>query len=122
MSRFRLASAALAACLVAAGGIAVAQQPPPRGPVAPVVPRPIAPGEALMLDAGSSAVDSGVVVVQHYDGGQTFKFGEVDIEGRLKSPTLVYFLRRVRAEFAAGDLGHRSFLRELSQTRNGPSF
>jgi hypothetical protein len=40
--------------------------------------------------------------------------------GRLKSPQIVYFLRRVRAEFAAGDLGHRSFTKELSQTRHEP--
>ena len=41
----------------------------------------------------------------------------VDVEGRLKSPQIVYFLRRVRAEFAAGQLGHRSFLGELRDTR-----
>jgi hypothetical protein len=51
-----------------------------------------------------------------------FRFGEIEIEGRLKSPQLVYFLRRVRAEFAAGDLGHRTFMRELSDTRTDPSF
>lgn len=52
------------------------------------------------------------------DGGvKTYKFGPVEVEGRLKSPQVVYFLRRVRAEFAAGALGHRSFLRELSDTR-----
>jgi hypothetical protein len=57
------------------------------------------------------------------DGGaRVFRFGEVEIEGRLRSPQLVYFLRRVRAEFAAGDLGHRSFTRELSDTRREPAF
>jgi hypothetical protein len=70
----------------------------------------------------SNDVDAGVVYSQQTDGGQVIKFGELDIEGRLKSPALVYFLRRVRAEFAAGDLGHRSFLRELSETRRRPSF
>ena len=124
MKRLRLASAALAASVLAAASLALAQQPPPRGP-APA-PRPVAPASPppaqLLLDAGGAPTDAGVVLVQKYDGGQTFKFGEVDIEGRLKSPTLVYFLRRVRAEFAAGDLGHRSFMRELTQTRNGQSF
>jgi hypothetical protein len=48
---------------------------------------------------------------------KTYKFGPVDVEGRLKSPQIVYFLRRVRAEFAAGQLGHRSFLGELRDTR-----
>ena len=49
-------------------------------------------------------------------------FTELEIEGNLKSPQLVYFLRRVRAEFAAGDLGHRSFLREMSESRKEPTF
>lgn len=57
------------------------------------------------------------------DGGaKVFRFGEVEVEGRLKSPQIVYFLRRVRAEFAAGDLGHRSFMRELDETKNESSF
>ncbi len=67
--------------------------------------------------------DSGVVEAKTLDGGtRVFRFGELDIEGRLRSPQLVYFLRRVRAEFAAGDLGHRSFMRELSDTRHDPNF
>jgi hypothetical protein len=76
-----------------------------------------------MTTATVGAADAGVVTVKTVDGGvQVFQFGEVDIEGRLKSPSLIYFMRRVRAEFAAGELGHRSFLRELSETRKGPSF
>jgi hypothetical protein len=55
------------------------------------------------------------------EGVKTYKFGPVEVEGRLKSPQVVYFLRRVRAEFAAGLLGHRSFLRELSDTRRSPA-
>jgi hypothetical protein len=67
--------------------------------------------------------DAGFVEARTLDGGaRVFRFGEVEIEGRLRSPQLVYFLRRVRAEFAAGDLGHRSFMRELSDTRRDPSF
>jgi hypothetical protein len=50
-------------------------------------------------------------------GIKTYRFGAVEVEGRLKSPQVLYFMRRVRAEFAAGELGHRSFLRELSDTR-----
>jgi hypothetical protein len=72
---------------------------------------------------GASPADAGVVEARTLDGGtRVFKFSELDIEGRLRSPQLVYFLRRVRAEFAAGDLGHRTFMREMSETRNEPSF
>lgn len=75
-------------------------------------------------DAGSAGAGQGAVIEQRtMDGGaKVFRFGEIEIEGRLKSPQLVYFLRRVRAEFAAGDLGHRTFMRELSDTRQDPSF
>ena len=52
------------------------------------------------------------------EGVKTYKFGTIEVEGRLKSPQIIYFLRRVRAEFDAGLLGHRSFMRELSDTRN----
>lgn len=70
-----------------------------------------------------AAADAGVVEQKTLDGGaRVFRFGEVEVEGRLKSPQIVYFLRRVRAEFAAGDLGHRTFMREMSETRNEPEF
>jgi hypothetical protein len=65
--------------------------------------------------------NGGPAVVEEKETGdagvKTYKFGPVDVEGRLKSPQIVYFLRRVRAEFAAGQLGHRSFLPELRDTR-----
>jgi hypothetical protein len=85
-----------------------------------------APSSATAGGASSFSTaggDAGVVEAKTLDGGtHVFKFSELDIEGRLKSPQLVYFLRRVRAEFAAGDLGHRSFMREMSETRKEPSF
>lgn len=55
------------------------------------------------------------------EGVKTYTFGAVEVEGRLKSPQIIYFLRRVRAEFSSGALGHRSFLRELSDTRRSPA-
>src|SRR6185503_11978936 len=45
---------------------------------------------------------------ENKEGVKTYKFGAVAVESRLKSPELIYFMRRVRAEFAAGELGHRS--------------
>jgi hypothetical protein len=73
--------------------------------------------------AAATPPDAGALEVKTLDGGaRVFRFGEMEIEGRLKSPQLVYFLRRVRAEFAAGDLGHRTFMKEMSDTRNDPSF
>ena len=69
------------------------------------------------LPAGTTAA----TVQENKEGVKTYKFGTVEVEGRLKSPQIIYFLRRVRAEFDAGALGHRSFMRELSDTRNNPA-
>jgi len=79
---------------------------------------------AQAVSAGRESLgDAGTVDVKMLDSGtKVIRFGELEIEGRLRSPQIVYFLRRVRAEFAAEDLGHRSFLRELSETRRDPNF
>jgi hypothetical protein len=77
--------------------------------------------EGRVVGADTTKTGGGPKVVEEKEGGdtgvKTYKFGPVDVEGRLKSPQIVYFLRRVRAEFAAGQLGHRSFLGELRDTR-----
>jgi hypothetical protein len=67
-------------------------------------------------DAGS------VKVKEDKEGVKTYKFDTIEVEGRLKSPQVIYFLRRVRAEFEAGALGHRSFLGELSDSRRSAAF
>lgn len=82
-----------------------------------------APPTSAASGGRDGGAGQGGVVEQKGDGGaRAFRFGEVEVEGRLKSPQIVYFLRRVRAEFAAGDLGHRTFLRELGETRNEQAF
>ncbi len=84
------------------------------------VTAPKAEGRPLDLRDGGGG--SGVTETRTGDGGvKSFRFEEVAIEGRLQSPELVYFLRRVRAEFNAGDLGHRSFTGELSDTKRDPN-
>ena len=95
-----------------------------RGSVAGDAGSPVTgPGAAQGGGASAGPGDAGVVESKSLDGGtHVFKFSELDIEGRLKSPQLVYFLRRVRAEFSAGELGHRSFMREMSETRKEGSF
>jgi len=130
----RTAAAALLAALIATSTWALAQQKPaPAGPRHhPRATHPKAAdaglAERAQAEAPPPAVDTkagdgGAVEARTLDGGtRVFRFGEVEIEGRLRNPQLVYFLRRVRAEFAAGDLGHRSFMRELSNTRHDPSF
>lgn len=47
---------------------------------------------------------------------KTVEFTGLDIEGQLKTPQLLYFLTRLRAEFDRPRLPHRSFMPELSRT------
>lgn len=135
--RTLLVSLSVPAALAVFSTAATAQQKPAAGPGHATASRkaagvdagsmqPHAPAPAPVQvgpSSGSGSGDAGLVEARTLDGGaRVFKFKELDIEGRLKSPQLVYFLRRVRAEFAAEDLGHRSFMREMSETRKEPSF
>lgn len=87
---------------------------------------PEAEPKTRVAGATTGAADAGANVVGVTEKGDSgvkvYKFGAQEVEGRLKSPQIIYFLRRVRAEFSAGDLGHRSFMRELSDTRRDPAF
>jgi hypothetical protein len=47
---------------------------------------------------------------------KTLEFSGLDIEGNLKTPQMLYFLNRLRAEFARPELPHRSFMPELSRS------
>jgi hypothetical protein len=72
--------------------------------------------------APAKPAGAGVVKTEEAEQGvKTYTFGAEEVEGRLKSPQILYFLRRVRAEFDAEPLGHRSFLLELSDTRRHPA-
>jgi hypothetical protein len=91
-------------------------------PAASAAPAMTGRGEAKTAPPAKTYTSDGGVTVIEKGATKQFQFTETDVEGRLKVPQLVYFLRRVRAEFAAGDLGHRSFMRELSATQRDPDF
>src|SRR5689334_13528905 len=89
--------------------------PPPEAP--PKTPAPAERAERVAEGTKQEGSSSVVKTEEGKEGVKTYQFGAVEVEGRLRSPQLIYFLRRVRAEFVAGELGHRSFLRELDSTR-----
>ncbi|MFI5309093.1 MAG: hypothetical protein ACHQ53_17185 [Polyangiales bacterium] len=71
-----------------------------------------APAEAPLAPSQSSADvrtegDTQVKVMQ---------FSGLDIEGQLKTPQMLYFLNRMRAEFGRPRLPHRSFMPELQRS------
>jgi hypothetical protein len=47
---------------------------------------------------------------------KTMEFSGLDIEGQLKTPQMLYFLERLRAEFGRPRLPHRSFMPELQRS------
>lgn len=53
---------------------------------------------------------------------KVIQFSGLDVSGRLKSPQLLYFLNRVRAEFDRPRLPHRSFVPELERTTRTDGF
>ena len=72
-------------------------------------------------DFGDTDVDSDM----RTEGGEqvkVFRFSGMDLAGRLKSPQLLYFLNRMRAEFDRPRLPHRSFIPELSRSAQGKAF
>jgi hypothetical protein len=110
---------------------ALAQKPKPvasaKASATGDVPPPTTPPPATPATSEKGVADTkekaGVIKTEEgKEGVKTYQFGAVEVEGRLRSPQLIYFLRRVRAEFVAGELGHRSFLRELDATQRQPSF
>ncbi|HVW26278.1 MAG TPA: hypothetical protein VHC69_12980 [Polyangiaceae bacterium] len=122
----RLAAVLLGTALGLVNESALAEKPRPTATTAAATPAP-AQGATEKPAAGSTKTDASstnsvVGTEESKEGVKTYKFGAVEVEGRLRSPQLTYFLRRVRAEFSAGDLGHRSFMRELAETTRYPAF
>ncbi len=66
-------------------------------------------------DSSSDVVEEGDTKVK------VFRFTGLDISGRLKSPQLLYFLNRLRAEFDRPKLPHRSFMPELVRSTKSKS-
>ena len=98
-------------------------QPAEPGATAPAPAPKDAPEKGVQgQQKASTSAPLSVQTEENKEGVKTYKFGAVEVESRLKSPQLIYFMRRVRAEFAAGELGHRSFLPELHSTERLPTF
>jgi hypothetical protein len=49
---------------------------------------------------------------------KTYSFGGLDIDGKLKTPQLLYFLNRMKSEFDTTTPDKRSFIPELKSSTN----
>jgi hypothetical protein len=85
-------------------------------PAADTESRPGGTAHAPAEDAAALAAEADERVRK--EGGEeikTVEFGGLDIEGQLKTPQMLYFLNRLRAEFSRPELPHRSFIPELQR-------
>jgi hypothetical protein len=72
--------------------------------------------------AGAQASSDGTIVKEGDTSVKVMSFEGLDIEGRLKSPQLLYFVNRVHAEFERPKLPHRSFMPELERSTQRDPF
>ncbi|MCC6874954.1 MAG: hypothetical protein IT378_11670 [Sandaracinaceae bacterium] len=105
------------------------------GPVAVVGTFGVARGQDRGPGAGdeedlleASGEDEGDVDVQsdlRAEGAskiKTYRFSGLGLDANLKSPQLLYFLNRLRAEFDRPRLPHRSFIPELQRSTKSGTF
>lgn len=97
--------------------IAFAQE---RGGARPEARAPSAGGEGE--ERTDIEVDTDEVEEGEGEKVKVYEFSGLDISGRLKSPQLLYFLNRLRAEFDRPRLPHRSFMPELVRSTKGKAF
>ena len=135
--RHRLVPLAALALALAGGGraqakpakrhAAAARKPAPahtqERSVAP--PAPVADTDGSNEGGGDSS-DDAKPAAEAKSGGKnvktkTYTFGAMDVEGKLKTPQLLYFLNRVKLELDMSAPDKRSFMKELGQSADDKS-
>lgn len=87
---------------------------------------PPADSEGSSEGGGESGGDEAKPAADAKAGGKTIKtktytFGAMDVEGKLKTPQLLYFLNRVKLELDMSAPDKRSFMKELNQSADDKS-
>jgi hypothetical protein len=89
-------------------------------------PPPAAESESSSEGGGEAASDDAKPAGEAKAGGKnmktkTYTFGAMDVEGKLKTPQLLYFLNRVKLELDMSAPDKRSFMKELNQSADDKS-
>jgi len=106
------------------GGVRVSEAKKPRATGAKATPdkTPAEKSVAVSKDRGSDADAAGdTATATTTTGGKTLKtktynFSAMDVEGKLKTPQLLYFLDRVKLELDMSAPDKRSFMKELEKS------
>jgi hypothetical protein len=77
-----------------------------------------APKAEPKSEAKTAASDGGPTQVDPKTGqkSKSYTFGGLDIDGKLKTPQLLYFLNRMKSEFDTTAPDKRSFIPELKRS------
>jgi hypothetical protein len=105
-----------------------------RAPAAPVAAAaekqlpPPPPAAATRAEPATATAEGGDATPRDDvpSGGKSAKtkvytFGAMDVEGKLKTPQLLYFLNRVKLELEMSAPDHRSFIKELEKSADDPN-
>ena len=94
--------------------------------VAPPAPAADSEGTSPGGQSGGDSSDAAKPAADAKTGGKnvktkTYTFGAMDVEGKLKTPQLLYFLNRVKLELDMSAPDKRSFMKELGQSADDKS-
>ena len=94
--------------------------------VAPPAPVADSAGTSPGGQSGGDSSDDAKPAADAKAGGKnvktkTYTFGAMDVEGKLKTPQLLYFLNRVKLELDMSAPDKRSFMKELGQSADDKS-
>lgn len=97
-----------------------------KGKLKPTAADPVGRGKAVSPTSGGQdgqgrsarSVNDGGQQIRLEDGSKvkSYTFGTMDLEGKLKTPQLLYFLNRVKVELDSTTDARRSFMKELQDT------
>jgi hypothetical protein len=93
------------------------QKPPPRSTQSMLADKPKTQSAEPQPTAARAVDDDADVRTEGDTSVKTMEFTGLDIEGQLKTPQMLFFLNRMRAEFDRPRLPHRSFMPELGASR-----
>ena len=132
--RFAMAAGAVLALLASTGSAATK---PAKRRAPPHKPAPTHAHErsaASTADSQAAGEGSGEATADEQPAGgakgaaaggkvktKTYTFGAMDVEGKLKTPQLLYFLNRVKLELDMSAPDKRSFMKELGQSADDKS-
>jgi hypothetical protein len=88
---------------------------------APAAARSAAPADSEKGDGETSAATPAKTADGKTIKTKTYTFGAMDVEGKLKTPQLLYFLNRVKLELDMSAPDKRSFMKELVKSADDKS-